>query len=824
MRRPFVALAGVVAMTGGLLASAVPAAVAAPTPPSCATATTSPAYTLGDTTRVIVVTADSATVTIPVGVSSITVDACAAKGGDLAASVGGQGARVTTTLSVTAGSTLYVHAGNPGTDGPTPTAPGGTIGGGAGSGGGGGGGLSGVFSDDPPAQSNAVVVAGGGGGGGSTGTGGAGGSGGSTGTLQGGSGGTPGAGGGGGGYSGGAGGGLGPSMCIPGPPPCANPFPGLPTPAQGGSNYENPAYSPTGTTTGTNSGSDGAVVISYLLPATTITTVASPASGRGEPISDTATVTTAALPPTGSVTFTLFGPNDGTCATPIFSSTKPVSGGSAHSDSYVPSVPGDYQWTATYSGDSNNAPATSGCNAAGETTTVGKGNPTLVTHATPPTVPIGGAISDSATVAIAPPSATGTVTFKLYGPNDGSCTGPIVFNSGPRTVTGGDAQSGPYTPATAGTYRWTADYSGDVNNNPASSPCNANNESNVVAKATPAIVTMATAAATQGGQISDSATVTMGYPPLTGSVTFNAYGPNDQTCTSAPVFTSANQPLTNGDAMSTPFVANATGVYHWIATYNGNANNNAVSGTCTDANESSTVSAPSGGGGGSTGGSTGGTPTDSPTPAATGSPTPAATGSATPTPTSTGTRAGLTLTTDTPDIKPGQEARLHATGTTGQEVQLFCYSRPSTTYVQVRPSEQGQGVAISDGSVDFSVFPGRNTRCYVQYLNDPSTGSSSVVINVHTALSLSAYRDGVRRYHFQGTNLPRRAGQLITLYRYARRDNNGFCNPLQDPSDFSGASTDPNCIGIRTAIAYTNSSNVWRINRTFTGSGQFVFA
>ncbi|MCU1592286.1 MAG: hypothetical protein JWP11_3564, partial [Frankiales bacterium] len=42
--------------------------------------------------------------------------------------------------------------------------------------------------------------------------------------------------------------------------------------------------------------------------------------------------------------------------------------------------------------------------------------------------------------------------------------------------------------------------------------------------------------------------------------------------------------------------------------------------------------------------------------------------------------------------------------------------------------------------------------------------------------------------------------------------------------DFSGASTDPNCIGIRTAIAYTNSSNVWRINRTFTGSGQFVFA
>jgi hypothetical protein len=183
----------------------------------------------------------------------------------------------------------------------------------------------------------------------------------------------------------------------------------------------------------------------------------------------------------------------------------------------------------------------------------------------------------------------------------------------------------------------------------------------------------------------------------------------------------------------------------------------------------------------------------------------------------------LSLSTDTPDIKPGQEGRLHATGTTGQEVQLYCYSRPSTTYVQVRPSEAGQGIAISNGSVDFSVFPGRNTRCFVQYLNDPSTASNSVVINVHTALSLSAYRDGVRRYHFQGTNLPRRAGQLITLYRYARSDNNGFCDPHPAAGDFNGASTDPNCVAIRTATATTNSSNVWRIDRSFTGSGRFVF-
>jgi hypothetical protein len=96
------------------------------------------------------------------------------------------------------------------------------------------------------------------------------------------------------------------------------------------------------------------------------------------------------------------------------------------------------------------------------------------------------------------------------------------------------------------------------------------------------------------------------------------------------------------------------------------------------------------------------------------------------------------------------------------------------------------------------------------------------VINVHTSLSLSAYRDGVRKYHFQGTNLPRRPGQLITLYRYATGPNfDRYCVP--PPESDVHAQANNGCVAIRTAIAYTNASNVWRINRTFTGSGQFYF-
>jgi hypothetical protein len=198
---------------------------------------------------------------------------------------------------------------------------------------------------------------------------------------------------------------------------------------------------------------------------------------------------------------------------------------------------------------------------------------------------------------------------------------------------------------------------------------------------------------------------------------------------------------------------------------------------------------------------------------------------ASPSPTATSTASispgpqKLTLFTSTPDIQPTQTGRLNANGRANASVELVCYTRPSTTYAVAR----GPVNLSSSGTYQFTITPGQNTRCYVRYAGDNTTASQSVPITVHTSLSLSAYRDGVRKYHFQGTNLPRRAGQLITLYRWARRDNNGYCNPQIASGDYSATSSDPNCFAVRTATAYTNSSNVWRIDRSFTGSGQFVF-
>ena len=214
--------------------------------------------------------------------------------------------------------------------------------------------------------------------------------------------------------------------------------------------------------------------------AATVATTASPGIllGAGT-ISDSAALSGGASP-TGSITFRLFGPNDATCASvPVFSSTVIIAGNGTYvSASFTPVSAGTYRWIANYSGDANNAATVNGCNAPNESVIVSLVAPTVVTTASPG-VPVGGTVSDTAVLS-GGASPTGTITFRLYGPNDATCTGSIAFTSS-ATVTGnGSYNSGPFTPAAAGTYRWIANYSGDGNNPATTNACNAPNESVVV--------------------------------------------------------------------------------------------------------------------------------------------------------------------------------------------------------------------------------------------------------------------------------------------------------------------------------------------------------
>ncbi len=161
----------------------------------------------------------------------------------------------------------------------------------------------------------------------------------------------------------------------------------------------------------------------------------------------------------------------------------------------------------------------------------------------------------------------------------------------------------------------------------------------VIEQVTPTVTTQASAYI-PGGSITDTATIGDGLTPG-GSVTFRLYGPNDSNCGATPIFTSTIVVNGDGSYPSGTYTPVSSGTYQWIATYNGDVNNTAVSGACGDANESVIVTLP--------------TPTPTPTPSATPTPSPSATPTPTVTPSATPTPTPTPTATPTPT--PGAQSQ-----------------------------------------------------------------------------------------------------------------------------------------------------------------------
>ena len=188
----------------------------------------------------------------------------------------------------------------------------------------------------------------------------------------------------------------------------------------------------------------------------------------GAEVFDTATLA-GGFNPTGTITSQLFGPNNETCTgAPIFTSVKPVPAtGDPRiivSDRFVLPSPGIYHFVATYSGDANNPPITTACQDPAETIGVGRLPISLATVASP-SVTLGGAIFDTATIA-GGFNPTGSITFNFYGPDNATCTGTPVFTSVVPVNGNGSYTSGSFTPTQPGLYQVVASYSGDANNAP----------------------------------------------------------------------------------------------------------------------------------------------------------------------------------------------------------------------------------------------------------------------------------------------------------------------------------------------------------------------
>jgi hypothetical protein len=128
-------------------------------------------------------------------------------------------------------------------------------------------------------------------------------------------------------------------------------------------------------------------------------------------------------------------------------------------------------------------------------------------------------------------------------------------------------------------------------------------------------------------------------------------------------------------------------------------------------------------------------------------------------------------------------------------VDLYAYSRPSTTFAIVRSATVG-----ATGAITWSVSPLTNTRLYAQTRGGIAT--PQVVLGVAPALSLSAARTAARTYVFSGRGIPARTGGLIiSLYRIT--DTTHQVLTAQTRAD-----------------AKTGN---WSLTRVFSGTGPFTF-
>lgn len=106
--------------------------------------------------------------------------------------------------------------------------------------------------------------------------------------------------------------------------------------------------------------------------------------------------------------------------------------------------------------------------------TIGQAPVTIMSVPQPSNATVGTPIRDAVSLSGRQNGVDGTVLFNLFGPNDNTCTGPVVFTQSMLAGVSNSYTSNSFTPTLPGTYNWVVSYSGDANNAPApASACGA---------------------------------------------------------------------------------------------------------------------------------------------------------------------------------------------------------------------------------------------------------------------------------------------------------------------------------------------------------------
>jgi hypothetical protein len=278
------------------------------------------------------------------------------------------------------------------------------------------------------------------------------------------------------------------------------------------------------------------VTVSPEMP-TIVTEVSATTTTLGDAVHDTAVLSGASATAGGTVTYTVFDDSNCGNSNGLMDSLTPVtvtSGSVPDSPSWTPKSAGTYYFVAFYSGDINNSAASSGCAAEPITVSVATSTPA---PAAPATTSPGGA---STTVPTGPPAPT-------------SPTGPPA--PAPPTA---PAPTSPSSP-------------------PPTPPV-------TVSQSTPAISTQLSAPSVAiGGSVYDTATLSGASTNASGSVTFAVYD-NASCAVGGGGLISTLGPVTvaSGTVPDSPdWTATGTaGTYYFVASYSGDANDQAAASGC----------------------------------------------------------------------------------------------------------------------------------------------------------------------------------------------------------------------------------------------------
>jgi hypothetical protein len=205
-----------------------------------------------------------------------------------------------------------------------------------------------------------------------------------------------------------------------------------------------------------------------------------------------------------------------------------------------------------------------------------KAKPNIETRVASPEITIGGSVTDLAILS-GGNNPTGSITFRVYGPGDVTCSGAPVFTSTVAVNGNGTYESGVFTPEAVGTYRWIASYSGDFRNNAAAGACGDPDEGVVVRKARPRLRTAPYVLP------NDTATLNGLVDPAGGTIVFSLFFNAD--CSGAPEYTEPARTVNANGAFhtsNTTVRVSEDATISWIVEYSGDAKNEPAVSACTD--------------------------------------------------------------------------------------------------------------------------------------------------------------------------------------------------------------------------------------------------